>query len=207
MSTKILISENKERADLHIKELNERAERMTALVAFYNSQPVLKELTTKKDVFKFLENPINYLHEAIIKDTGVTFSEKAAPAPGQVAKIFNIPYDGITDKIYRARIGQLGNFDFDEKKAIIYLTDEAKVYIYEQYREYTKDDAETKAFMLMQKTCTLLNDYTERFNVDMIDRNQIAERLGLRIDDKTFIPYVNGFKKRMEHSGTKENFN
>src|SRR6056297_2655372 len=107
MSTKILISENKERADLQIKELNERAERMTALVAFYNSQPVLNKLTTKKEVFKFLENPISYLHKAIIKDTGVTFSEKAAPAPGQVAKIFNIPYDGITDKIYRERIGQL----------------------------------------------------------------------------------------------------
>jgi len=204
MSTKILISENKERAELHIKELNERAERMTELIKDYNRLPVLNKLETKEEVFNFLKEPIKYLHEAIIQDSGFTFSDKANPAPDQVAKIFNIPYDEITDKIYKARIGQLGNFDFDEKRTVIYLTDEAREYIAEQFKEYTQHDDEAKAFLLMQKTCTILNEYADRFNLDRIDRNQIAQRCGLNVEFKTFTPNINVFKDWVRRLRLKE---
>ena len=195
MKTKILITENKERAELHIKEIESRAEKISELVKFYNKIPVLKELKTKDEVFAFLKEPIKYLDKAIIKDTGVTFSDKASPAPDQVAKIFNIPYNDITDKVYKARIGQLGNFKFDEKKKVIYLTDEAREHIAEQFKEYTQHDDEAKAFLLMQKTCTILNEYADRFNLDRIDRNQIAQRCGLNVEFKTFAPNINVFKE------------
>jgi putative NADH-flavin reductase len=204
METKILITENKERAELHIKEIESRAKKMTDLIRYYNRVPLLKKLETKKDVFNFLKEPIKYLDSAIIKDTGVSFSDKASPAPDQVAKIFNIPYDEITDKIYKAQIGQLGNFEFDEKRTVIYLTEEAREHIAEQFKEYTQHDDEVKAFLLMQKTCAILNEYADRFNLDRIDRNQIAQRAGLKVNFETFEPNINVFKEWVRKLRLKE---
>ena len=195
MKTKILITDNAHRAEQHLKEIEERASKMTDLIRYYNRQPVLNKLETKEQVFAFLKEPIKYLDKAIIKDSGVTFSDKASPAPDQVAKIFNIPYDEITDRIYKARIGQLGNFEFDVKRTVFYLTDEAREHIKDSFKEYTQHDDEAAAFLLMQKTCTVLNEYADRFNLDRIDRNQIAQRCGLNVNFKTFEPNINVLKE------------
>ena len=181
MKTKILIAEHKERAEMQIKELNKKAEQMTELVKVYNELPIINSLTIKKDVFDFFSNPIEWFNNSILNDTGITFSEKATPAPEQVAKMFNIPYEPVINKIYHLKKIDPYFYDFDDKRTSIYITEKGKEKIYEQAKQYIEDEAEIRAYNLISKLCDINNEFIDRFMLDNTSVNQIAHALKLNV--------------------------
>ncbi|MGE0089435.1 MAG: hypothetical protein AB7S50_08190 [Bacteroidales bacterium] len=176
---KILIKENKKQAEIHIKIMNETAARMTNLLKYYNDLPVLQNLKTVKEIKDFFSNPVKYFENAIITDTGATFSEKAKPMPEQVAKIFNIPYIPVIDKIYQTQISNIDLMEIDSKNLTVSPKPDAIQTIYEQFKEYTKTENEAKLFLYTRELCDHINKYIELFDIDSIEINQAARALRL----------------------------
>lgn len=179
---KICINENTKVFEQQIKSLEQRAENITALLKSYNLLPVMEPLKTASQVKDFLSKPVPYFNNAILKDTGITFSKKATPSPDQVAKLFNIPYDAICRQIGGAKIGTLDFFILNEETMTMELDETKLPAIRESFREYLSDPEETAQYLEVQKLCSMLNNYCNEYKIHSTNRHQISPNLSLRYE-------------------------
>ena len=178
---KILITENREIAEKHIRTLKENARAATALIAAFNSLPVLNPIKSRERVTDFFDSPVEFLNNAVLKDSGVTFSTKAKPLPEKIAEIFAIPYDQFVKQIYKTRLNGFENMRFDEKTLTVEFDEDCKTAIYDSFKEFATSEAEVKEITRIRALCKNLNEYCDRWDIDAPDMHTVAERLHLKI--------------------------
>jgi hypothetical protein len=181
---KILISENSSGATARISELKQKAVVLTGLIEAYNLQPVLKKITTAEQCKEFLTDPLRYMDQAVLTDTG--FRSTVTPSPLKVAELYGINYSAIQQKISLARIATtpLELFSFNESDCKVELLGSAEEIIREQSKIYLSDPEEIEEYTRVKALTDLLNDYCTRYNVHTTNMHQIPANLGLRCDVK-----------------------
>jgi hypothetical protein len=184
MTKKILISDHKEIAEKHIQTLKTQAAGMTELIKTYNSLPVLRPIETREQVKEFLEHPVEFLNNAVIKDTGITFSAKAKPLPEQVAAIFGIPHDKFIQQLSRIRIGNLEYMKFDQESLTIEFDPDCEKTIFEEFKEYARSEEEAAEILKCRELCKGLNEWCDRYGISPSDMNIVADRIGLKCEVK-----------------------
>lgn len=186
---RVLIKENTALADVHIKELKDKAQKLTELVSFYNEISNLKSITTEKQVKDFLSNPVQYFDNAIINDLEITFSKRAALKPEMVAKMVGIDYNSVVNKIYETGIANLDVMDLNPENLSLNLNEGAIKDIYESSKEYAKDEREAEALLYVRDFCLQLNKFCEFMGADAYSVNKVAQNLNLDTIGK-----VNGYE-------------
>lgn len=187
---KLLLKQNREQADAHITDLNRIAEGLTNIVDEFNSMPVLSSLNTSEQVFEFLSDPLNIFEGSILMDTGIVVSENAKLNPGQVARLFNIPYSDFVNLIDSTNFQYLGYMIFDEKKKIVELDPDKIEDIKESFKKYTESPAEAKEILKIRRLCNLLNEHIKHYDLKY-DLHRAAQILNISLipnpDSKGYI--------------------
>ena len=204
----MLIAENKERAELQIAAYTDKAKKINELLSYYNGLDVVGKITTKKEVFQFLNNPIEYFDNAILQDAGLSF-RKSTPNPKKLAEIFNLNYDETIGRIMSTGLSKTIVEMLDYVNGAIIVKDEIKAQIFEQFKEYTENQAQINAVNLTRDLCNILNDYCTRFELDGAysdNMHVISTKLGLSLQDgklKENYPFI---KQNLIYKSKKQNF-
>ena len=185
MTKKILINENRDLAIKHIETLKAQARGISDLIQVFNNLGVLNKITGREQVQEFLKDPTAFLNNAVLKDTGITFSTKAKPLPEQVAAIFGIPYESFINQLNRTRIGNLEHMKFNEDTLSIEFDPDSEKAIYEDFKEYARSEDESKEIQKDRDLCKILNERVERYGFQPSDMNLIADRIGLKCEVKS----------------------
>ena len=190
----LLIDENRKQADQTIQAETAKAKKLTALIAEYNKQENLENLTAQT-AFEFLKNPKGYLEQHIILESGLSVKN---PRAEKVAELMGIDYARILSLYVTANFSRFG---IDENLQV-FLTSDAESEIRENSKFYLKEESEIKAYQRLQKLCDDLNAHCELFRVDLFDRNGIAPRLKLETkkeaDTYIFVPNIQTMKEYLK---------
>jgi hypothetical protein len=178
---------------------------MTALVKAFNAMPVLASLTTAEQVKEFLTEPVKYLDQAILKDTG--FTSKVTPSVSGVAQLYGINYAGMIQKIQGARVNpaEIALFSFDETSFVIELMPASETEIRENSKQWIEDVDEVKEWESVKALCDEMNSYFERYQIHPSSMNAIPGHMGLKCQIKTgtkgweLAPALETIKKHLKH--------
>lgn len=193
---KLLINENKDRAESDILNLNQHGKAVSETIRFWNSQPALTPLNTAKSVSDFLKDPLGHLDKHVLSDTGVTFGAHK-PDPRMVAQMFRIQYDELVRKIStsQARSLNVDLFTFEPDKCEVVLSEEGKDIVRERARKYLTDPDTIKMYRDIQDVCDKLNALCSTFGIAAFERNAAARQMNFlrcEVEGKSwrFLPNV-----------------
>ncbi len=175
---KLLINDNKDRAESDILSLNQHGKAVSEVIKLWNTQPALKPITSTKDLQEFLQEPLEMLDRRVLSDSGVTFGEHK-PDPRMIAQMFRVRYDDLVRGIStsRARALKFELYSFNENTGEIALTDQGKEQVREWARVYLTSPAEIEAYQNIQDTCDKMNALCDMYNVSSMDRNAAGHSL------------------------------
>lgn len=175
----LLINENAQRAADEIHEHQNRARLMTELVQAYNRLPHLSEIDDAIEAREFLTSPVNYLHESIFNQLGVTFNGKVKPDVAQLATLFGIPYGAIFQRINTTlpHLKNLDRFGFDEGSKSLVLLPEGEEAIKEACKIYLTNEQEIQLYEKVKGVTDQLNEMGEMFGLAAVDLNQVPRAL------------------------------
>lgn len=199
---RVLISENRNFAEKHIETLKAQISGMVELIRVFNTLPVITPIETVEQVEIFLDDPVAFLDDTIVADSGMTFKHK--PVPEQVAAIFGIPYEQFIKQISRVHVSK-----FDEKLRFedgeLSLNPEYEKSIFEQFKEYAGTEAEAEEIIKDRKLCKLLNERVARYEIPDLLINQAAQNLYLKSEVKPdghgyeFREDIGVIREKLEH--------
>lgn len=178
---KILISENSEKANTFISEL-ESVYLSSVSVVYAKIQALGVEMPSKKFLFDVIRGDLKTLrakYEELTKSDIAAFKSPAAQA--QMSKTFDERLDDIrrtvetfffsSKEIYNRQLNDkyFEQFiDLDESGKP-YISDESKVSIIESFKEYIDDPKEEKMYHAQQAVAKNLNDFVEALRNGGID--------------------------------------
>jgi len=207
MKQKLLVSENRDAANRRINEMRNAARQASNLIEFYNKGPVLSPIVTAEQAKQFLTSPKEYLDNAVLSQTGVSFGNgNVKPIPGQVAAFFGMPYGLIVNKINECLVHlyDLSAFSFDEGSHQVVITPEAEAKIKEDSKIYLSDPEMIEEYTVVKKLCDDLNGHAEQYNILPHDLNRAASALSLKAAVKAsgqgweLIPDVDAIRKHLK---------
>lgn len=207
---KLLIKENKDRAESDILSLNQHGKQVSDMIRLWNAQPALKHITTMKEVAEFLNDPLRKLDQHVLSDTGVTFGT-AQPDPRMVAEMFRIRYDELVRAISTSRAAhlKLELFTFDEDNLTLSLSDDGMAQVREWARTYLTDPDTIKMYRDIQDVCDKLNALCLTFEVAAFERNATAKHMNFlrcEVEGRTwrFLPNVERIQAYMVRQSFKQ---
>jgi len=208
----LLINENAQRAADEIHEHQNRARLMTELVQAYNRLPHLSEIDDAIEAREFLSCPVNYLHESIFNQLGVTFNGKVKPDVAQLATLFGIPYGAIFQRINTTlpHLKNLDRFGFDEGSKSLVLLPEGEEAIKEACKIYLTNEQEIQLYEKVKGVTDQLNVFAEMFGLGNIDLNMVPKSLsfiscvGKKGKGYELVPSVDRIKSHIERESYKK---
>lgn len=209
----LLINENAQRAADEIHEHQNRARLMTELVQAYNRLPHLSEIDDAIEAREFLTSPVNYLHESIFNQLGVTFNGKVKPDVAQLATLFGIPYGAIFQRINTTlpHLKNLPFFGFDEGSKSLVLLPEGELQIKENCKIYLTNEREIELYTRIKEVTDQLNELSEMFGLAAVDLNQVPRALNfisceVKKGGKGYelLPAVNRIKEHLTRESNKK---
>ncbi len=209
----LLINENAQRAADEIHEHQNRARLMTELVQAYNRLPHLSEIDDAIEAREFLTSPVNYLHESIFNQLGVTFNGKVKPDVAQLATLFGIPYGAIFQRINTTlpHLKNLDRFGFDTSLKSLVLLPEGTEAIREACKIYLTNEQEIQLYEKVKGVTDQLNEMGEMFGLAAVDLNQVPRALNfisceVKKGGKGYelLPAVNRIKEHLTRESNKK---
>ena len=208
----LLINENAQRAADEIHEHQNRARLMTELVQAYNRLPHLTEIDDAIEAREFLTSPVNYLHESIFNQLGVTFNGRVKPDVAQLATLFGIPYGAIFQRINTTlpHLKNLDRFGFDEGSKSLVLLPEGEEAIKEACKIYLTNEQEIQLYEKVKGVTDQLNVFAEMFGLGNIDLNMVPKSLsfiscvGKKGKGYELVPSVDRIKSHIERESYKK---
>lgn len=208
----LLINENAQRAADEIHEHQNRARLMTELVQAYNRLPHLSEIDDAIEAREFLSCPVNYLHESIFNQLGVTFNGRVKPDVAQLATLFGIPYGAIFQRINTTlpHLKNLDRFGFDEGSKSLVLLPEGEEAIKEACKIYLTNEQEIQLYEKVKGVTDQLNVFAEMFGLGNIDLNMVPKSLsfiscvGKKGKGYELVPSVDRIKSHIERESYKK---
>jgi hypothetical protein len=204
ISQKICINEQRHILDETVKNLNIQAIKLTELLKNYNGQPILEPILSADQLTEFLKDPITYYDQSILRDTGLSYSEKAQPSPAQVGRLYNLPYDEIT-RLISTTPRSMDNLLYDESDQTIKINESTLPELAESFKEYLTDEAEIREWLAVQSTCDTLNAYFKKYNVPAPVVTNFARQTYFlsgydhELKRYTLRPYLNAVRSMARH--------
>ena len=140
----------------------------------------------------FLKDPLTYLDNHVISDTGVTFGAHK-PDPRMIGQMFRIQYDELVRLIStsQAKLLNVDLYTFEPTECEIILSEAGKEQIRERAKFYLSDEREISEYNKLSAIADTLNDLCIQYNLHGPDINVIARSM-------PFLATVSGGRSRLE---------
>lgn len=176
---KVLLDERKDLAMQAIYDARRNGLIMTELIAYFNSMPVLADITTAEEVKEFFKNPVVFFEDRILRDCGITFATGAKPRAAVIASMYEIPHAAFCDKISHTRYKSfnLKYYVFDETTRRVELLPTAEDEIKEEWRLYIMPGQEMEEYNKIQAIADAINELAPRYRIDGTDLHRVNSAL------------------------------
>jgi hypothetical protein len=209
----ILISENKDKADSRIKQLQAACEAVNEKLTHYNEVEGLAPLKDKGEALAFLQSPEEVLSQKIIESFGDGLTGKRKVNGRALAELYYIPFDEIISQFRHISTIHLIECDF-EKGRFLLKSDTIKA-IYQRAMDYTSSEEEAAAYELQKQMADSITKYLSVFSpLDFPLHDSTREALryfglttGLSEDGQMILkPDIQYIRRRLSNDSFKERF-
>jgi hypothetical protein len=186
-ATDVVIDENKRQAQQKISLLQEYADELNSRIEKYNSQPILKAITSKKDAITYIENPKDFLDDAIKTE----LEYKEGMILSKVAELYGISYAEIVNQQSKIYYDEYDSYNFLD--GTFQVKESAIDEIYKNSVRYAVSDEQAQTLQYMEQFKDELQKVCDYFSVQNTDRNHLFRDLGINaIDGKLHLnkPYI-----------------
>jgi len=176
---KVLLDERKDLAMQAIYDARRNGLIMSELIAYFNSMPVLADITTAEEVKEFFKNPVVFFEDRILRDCGIKFPDGAKPRAAVIASMYEIPHSAFCDKISHTRYKSfnLKYYVFDEGTRRVELLPTAEDEIKEEWKLYIMPGQEMEEYNKIQAIADAINELAPRYRIDGTDLHRVNSAL------------------------------
>lgn len=194
---KLLISENRENAEIKVNGLYNMAKRLNAIITAFNNIKALERINTITDIEELAKQPKKWFDEKIINECGGGLTSKVKPNVQQLGAFYSIPYDELLKQLELLSRLPFPQYPFDGSK--FFVSEEMEQQAYEEAKEYAETPEAIKAFNLTRNLCRVLDGYCAKMGVSKSNYYEIAKNLGLRHDGTNFNEYPSFVKNQLKY--------